>query len=268
MLVTNLLTNMVVVHMGLIQTNTAAFEDYERQTLTSNAQVASEQWHLDTNFIASNKITDFSAEPRTRGPSGQIIFAGRYKFWNGQAAFFGFADESYCWPEYSGRHFIERYAPSNFYSEAAELVQQWARSTNHLTMKQAEQIAESALRSVNIPINKMRLRAPKVKQQIAWTLRDGTRCLLPYYTFDWKPNALRNQEWCKIDVSGISGNIAFFSCGSILCYQAPTNYLQLLGCSTNTVFVTPIKKPGQKGPLYEIYPFPIPLGKDQPDILY
>jgi hypothetical protein len=251
---------MVVVQMGFLQTNTTAFAAYERHKLTSDAQVAAVKWQLDTNLIASDTVTDFSAEPGTRGPGGQIIFAGRYRIWDGQAAYLGFADELYCWPSYSGKYNHSSQSPSAMTNdnEQVQLLLRWSQAKNCLTMRKAEEIAESALRSIDIPISKMKLRGPKVKQQIPWTLQDGTRCMLPYYTFDWKPNTLPNQEWCKIDVSGISGTIVFFSCGSISNYVAPSNYLQLLGLSSNTVFVMPAMQPYLQGPPYKLYTDPIP----------
>jgi hypothetical protein len=64
MIVTNLLTNMVVLTLeGAIPRNTPAFQDHVFHTMFTNAQVVASRWHLDRSLIATDKITYFKATP-------------------------------------------------------------------------------------------------------------------------------------------------------------------------------------------------------------
>lgn len=105
MLLTNLLTNMVVVSMGIIQTNTPAFRNFEFSNLMVHARALASDWHLDTNLISSNLVTRFSARADFSKPSAEICFGERDRFWSVGKDGFGFSDEAYCWPDYSGRVF-------------------------------------------------------------------------------------------------------------------------------------------------------------------
>ncbi|HWD18696.1 MAG TPA: hypothetical protein VHB20_05410 [Verrucomicrobiae bacterium] len=257
MLITNLLTNMVVVYMGVIQTNTPQFSRFEFQALFSKAQFAAKTWGLETSLIESNKVTEFWNEPSIDGAHARMVFAGRYAFNEARGRFLGtfdggfiFADRLFCWPDYSG----VQSEPGFNMGKAIQLTQNWLHETNGLTMKAAQDIAESAVHSFNIPIGNLLSNEPCIREQKPWQLNDGTPSLEPYYMFEWKVR----EGWCKVDVSGISSNVVYFNYSDGVHFRLPTNYFQMLGLSSNSVFVTPSPPRNHRGPPYEIYDLRLP----------
>jgi hypothetical protein len=151
------------------------------------------------------------------------------------------------------------------------LAERWAQLPNSLTLRKARRIAESAMRDFGVPMQNMRFRSPKVGRQLKWELTDSfdvTRggnisykldhpisFLLPYYVFEWESE----RGSCRVHVSGITTNIVRFDFGwnrhpdwrrygfegpEQLRLKPPSNYLELLGLSTNTIFVKQVS-PGK-----------------------
>ena len=95
----------------------------------------------------------------------------------------------------------------------------------------------------------------------------GTAHLLPYYTFDWQTD----KGQCTVEVSAISSNIAmFYFEGECPQLEFSTNSFQLLGFTTNTVFVVETRSDSEGNPVppYRLFPYPIPLPKNQPQVGY
>jgi len=232
------------------------------------AKAAAHVLNLDNGVVEATNVSDFSAKPGVAGPIAEIVFGRRYRFWTQGGCFLGFADLRYCWPSYSGAYFTEGgdKTGANNIRKQANLVGEWAQERDRLDIRKAENIADRTLRASGAPIAAMKLGRPEVEKQISWKLPNDKDCLLPYYTFDWKPNGLKEGEWCKIDVSGITSKIVFFSCGSSYYPNLPKNYLELLGVATNSVFVTPAGPLGQAGPLYKLYPNPVPIPAGPPSL--
>jgi len=272
---------------GAIPTNTPAFQSYALQVMFTNAQVLASKWHLDENLIATNRITRFDATPYPEGFTASIIFEDRYIFGTERSGCLGFTDKTYyqAWAfsftAHAGMQSTNDDDNANAYeawwkANEADLkrhkavAQQWSRATNHLTLRKARQLAESAMVSVGVPMKKMGFKRPTVGKQWNWAddytrairsssdppitkrgtvyvvpLTGGrmavaypsdhpTNYILPYYEFRWEaPKGV-----CNVDVSGITSNIVHFSFyGPHSDLPKPTNQLDLLGLPSSTVFV-------------------------------
>ena len=80
MIITNLLTNMVVVTFaGAMHTNTPAFRDFAYEAVLTNAQVVAAKWRLDRSAISAGNVTRFAAAPLVEGYDALIVFGGRYR---------------------------------------------------------------------------------------------------------------------------------------------------------------------------------------------
>ncbi len=240
MIVTNLLTNMIVLTLsGVIPTNTPAFKEYAFNTIMTNAQALALKWHLNDSLIASNKVTHFDATPHPEGLSAGITFDDRYIFGSNTGDPIGFTDKGY-YVGYLTNH------------------TQWMHETNLLTFKKAQQIAESAMVAYGIPVKQIGFKKPVKKEQLKWiddkisyksngwtyveTKEHPKTYPLPYYEFEWETRKAN----CVVHVSGISSNIVSFSFGwryllfpdfNHLRLVPPTNYFEILGLPTNTILV-------------------------------
>ena len=284
MLITNLLTNMVLVTSLLsIQTNTPAFSNCVLHKAVADAQFMAAKLHWDQGVVTTNTITRIRCFPTAHGPTAEIVFNRQYYFeigWERQYLAFPkghiasenpptviwgdiardcsirFMDLSYCWLGYSDRQFASNVVSYEW------LALQWANASNLLTLEKAEQIAESGIRSIGISMDNMKFKVPDVKEQRT-ELWDGAPHSMPYYTFVWKTD----KGFCQVDVSGLSSNIAFFRFeGQCPELEFSTNLFHLLGISSNTVFVLPTHHDIYRHPLppYRLFPYPIPMEKNQP----
>jgi len=213
-----------------IPTNTPAFQDYAFHTLFTNAQVAAAKWNLDRTLIVTNKVTTFWAKPHLHNLTASVMFNERYVFGT-DGGCIGFTDRPYYYDE----------------MQSSNGVKKWLHATNLLTMKKAQALAESAIREIGIRLDKVEFKRPKERKQ--WTCwHEGKDRLMPYYEFTWDSN----KASCNVHVSGLTSNIVHFSfLGPYLRFERPTNYFEMLGLPTNTVFVKRIFIPGLH-PVYEI----------------
>ena len=300
MIITNLLMNMVVLTLqGAIPTNTPAFQAYAVQVMFTNAQALASKWHLEENLVATNKITEREVTPYPGGRfSAMLVFDDRYIFGTQEGGSIGFTDKAY----YQGWVFSESASSKmTATSEAGNasayeawlkineediarhrvVAQQWSRATNQLTLRTAQQLAESAMVSVGVPVKTIGFKKPAEKKQwnwaddytreirsnldgiisgsgtvysvpltggrmsVAYPSKHPSNYLLPYYEFRW--DSL--QAACHVDVFGVTSNIVHFNfLGPCLSLPTPTNYLSLLGLPDNTVFV---KRRFASPPTYE-----------------
>jgi hypothetical protein len=251
MLITNLLTNMMVVTMlphVFFRDTPAGFERYEAQRLTDMAQLVAPDLGWNTGVITTNAITARRVGTGLYGLSTSIVINDRYCFREVLGTmlethgFVEFKDQMYCEPQYSGRIFKSGYVGTDFHFEVADVLKQWSKAPNLLTMDKAQTLAEAAFDKIRVPINRHRL-------------KKLTKKFLPdeampyYYTFVWSNRDVR----CQIDVSGVNSNIVFFNYDDLDRLKLPTNYLQLMGIASNTVFVAPVG-PTRKGPPYRLWP--------------
>src|SRR5437773_5394943 len=96
MIVTNLLTNMIVLALGgTIPTNTPALREYALHTTLVIAEAAAHKWRLDQTLITTNKVTRFEVVPYVDGVSVAVVFAGRYMFSINRERFPQFVDRAY-----------------------------------------------------------------------------------------------------------------------------------------------------------------------------
>src|SRR5260370_29290327 len=173
MIITNLLTNMIVLTLqGAVPTNTAAFQDYVFRVIFQRADELASKWHLDRSLITSNKVTHFEATP---GPGSYLVgieFGNRYIFGASDLGFVGFNDESYS----ERLVFYASHNATNWQKAAEEdlardraLVEKWRQAANRLTLQKAQQVAESAMRSYGVPMEEMKFKRPREREQLKWT---------------------------------------------------------------------------------------------------
>ena len=239
MLITNLLTNMVVLSLlGAIPKDTPAFQEYAFHAMFTNAQAAAAKWNLDQRLIATNQITRWTAAAHRSGVSGVIIFGDRYGFRYQSGGLASFSDTLYT-PSFL-------MPGDKTYKSKMKL---WLAATNLLSLEQARTIADSALEAVGLEPARTGAR-PKAIGGQETTPWKGVSEALPYYYFDWQSNR-RTVVW--VAVSGMTGRIAQLDNNTAIAALAkPTNYLELLGLPTNTVFVRRTYVSGQ--PAYELLP--------------
>jgi len=235
---TNLLTNMVVLGLSsVIPTNTPAFQDHALRTMLSNAEYLASQWKLDIKRpFTTNLITFFKAEPHPAGIEGTIVLSNRYVFSWITGRFIQFSDK----PNESFQFSTEDE------NKNRAVLEKWSRATNLLTFKKAQKLAENSLIAVGLTLEKTEFKKPREATQ----LKFDDRIPLPYYKFYWKSGKAAS----SVDVSGITSNIVYFSNASgYLRLSKPTNYLEMLGLSTNTIFVKRRERPPPLPPRYEVY---------------
>ena len=259
MIITNLLANMMVVSvLGEIHTNTPAFQEYAFDLMLSKAQEVSAKLNLDQTLVQKDKITSFKATPYLTGPGASMVFGDRYIFGTSRGDSLGFTDKSNSLSWIFGALPAVNLTNIEQIGIQARAIDEDLRTrTNHLKLKQARRIAESAMPIFGVKVvNFSGFRRPiKALQQktkldtdarvvrnevgitIVYTRKDHpVEYTLPYYTFEWEnrnPFAV-----CTIGVSGISSNVAsFYYVGPYARLPKPGNYLEILGIRKNTVFV-------------------------------
>ena len=244
MIITNLLTNMIVLTLhSTIPTNTPAFQDYAFHEMFGQASNMIVGWNLDLPHpITTNMVTEFHAEAEPNGwPKGSIIFSNR--FWFSWRGFPTFSDKLY--------NILSAQTPDVKVNDA--ILERWMHTTNLLTLKKAQRIAESAMKSIGLPLDKLGFKKSKKAYQVEYEWTDGKDYPLPYYHFEWESEKTE-RPYCDIDVSGISSNVVhFFYIGyPYLLISKSTNYLEMLGLPTNAVFVHRYYAQPGKPPLYEL----------------
>jgi hypothetical protein len=162
------------------------------------------------------------------------------------------------------RYWAWRKATEEDNSHDLAVAEHWRHSPNRLTMTSAQKMAEAAMKAYGIPPGLIGTRFLKKKEQLVWseewtshaeTNAEGVFIVperrshpktfkLPYYMFEWRSD--ENAFDCAVDISGITGALTHFDVGwplgtlrecDGLRVTWPTNYLQLLGLPTNTIFV-------------------------------
>jgi hypothetical protein len=232
----------VLTLQGTIPTNTPAFQEYATREMFGQASNMIVCWNLDLpRPLTTNAVTKFLAEPSSIEPQGLINFSNRFVFsWLNKGAFF-FRDET--------NDIARALTPDVKVNDA--IFEEWMRATNLLTMQKAWQIAESSLRSLGFPVEKLDFKNPKDAHQENYRWTDGKVYPLPLYEFYWRTSI----GSCEIHLSGINGKLAYFDyidyTGKYPHFQKPTNYFEMLGIPTNAVFVHRLFLPG-KPPLYEL----------------
>jgi hypothetical protein len=242
MLITNLLTNMIVLTIhSTIPDSTPSFQEYALRTTFIQASNMSANWNLDLpKPITTNMVTHVAMEAAPIGIQGSIEISNRFWFswlYGGQPSF---SDKKY--------DIVQALTPDVKVNDA--IFERWMRATNLLTMKRAEQIAKTAMTSIGLPLDKLNFKAPKEMHQENYQWTDGKVYPLPYYYFVWKTQ----NAYCHIEVSGICSNVVHFAFVGYpyLRFAKPTNYFEMLGLPTNAVFVHPYYAQPGKPPLYEL----------------
>ena len=236
MIITNLLTNMVVLTwLGAIPTNTPALKEYAFQVMFTNAQSLGMRWHLDQSLITSNHATLTSVRAHPQQLYASIEFGDRYGFGTSKSGIIIFADTGF------GEGMMLAMAQPRIASRYGGELKARFQAANALTLEQAQEMAESAMRAYGVTKDALGFLQPKVKEQLKSAGRP-----LAYYKFEWESD----KGHCKVDVSGITTNIVRFELEGPeqLRLKPPPNYLELLGLPKNTVFVKQIA-PGT----YELY---------------
>ena len=210
MLITNLLTNMVLVMAGHTVTNTPAFQEYAFHTMFTNAQTVAANWHLDQSLITTNKVTYCVGAAWPSGMGGIVIFDNRYGFEYQKGVFSGFGDKQFDVNdtlnlEPLSHHLKDRVSFSARISKGRDvLINKWLEATNLFSLEKAKSVANEALLSIGIPPGTITLSG----HQESYIFMDESTQLIPYYTFNWQTT--NGYDRVKIDVSGITGTVAAF----------------------------------------------------------
>ena len=252
MIITNLLTNMVVVGLtGLFPTDYSTIPAFREYVFNATFQQASNMivaWNLDLpRPITTNMITKFITRPHLDGPNCTMVFSNRFTFGWGEGKFDQFND---------GLYIRERTLSPDVDANDA-LLEQWMRATNLLTMEKAEQMAESVLHFLGVPSNVQRFSKPQKARQMHYTWKDGKKYPMPYYGFWWETNGFNfGSGRYEIQVSGIISNVVYCSILRVAPYVKtirPMDYFELLSVPTNAVFVWRLPSAKGQPPIYELY---------------
>jgi hypothetical protein len=225
-IITNLLANMIVIGAASTIQMTPRFQDYAFNEMFSHATSMIVGWHLDLpDPIATNMVTDFHAVAYPAGAGGNILFNDRFYFHWSYGGLPIFNDKTYSCARIL--------TPDVNVNDA--VLEQWMRATNLLTMGTAQKVAESAMVSVGLPLEKLNFDKPKEAHQREFEWKAGKIYPLPYYQFVWETES----NACFVDVSGITGRVAYFGFSGYpyLRFERPTNYFNMLGLPTNAIFV-------------------------------
>jgi hypothetical protein len=208
-LITNLLTNMVIVGFSGCLTNTASLDQFVLHEMFTNAQAMASAWHLDQKLIATNRVTHFEVRPQVESYSASITFGGRYEF-GGDARGIAFVDRRDCSASAfssTNSDFVIHYNlahkeqdPKNSPVGRLAVVAQegdWKRlrataerltpASKNLTLNRARDIAEWASRVSGFPMKSGGLRGSPKGQQMIWQDEEA-------YHFWVPPEALGTNE--------------------------------------------------------------------------
>jgi hypothetical protein len=278
MTVTNLLTNMVVLTLqwpyispGDVPTNTPAFQNYALHVMFTNAQDLAAKLNLDTNLIATNKVTEFEALATVFGVRGDITFAGRYNFSYRFGKWMGFIDQSYN----------ELLAYSEIQKQRSKRLKKALAAHNLLNDASATTLAETRFRALGTAETSTFTNL--TEKQTSDLVDDETRDM-PFYQITWEvpwtserraaiesarrrtgPPAETNRihklkppakevsaDTFSMIISGLTEKVVWVGNSSPYFKMAsPTNYLELLGYPPNTLFVAPRRSEPGKPPEYE-----------------
>ncbi len=216
---------------GIIPTNSPAFREYALSVLLSNANLVAERWQLDVQLpITTNQITGSFIDPTTNGLEGSIQIdndAHKYGFKVSDGRFNSFGDT-----KYRSQTFV--YSPD-------EQKDKWPGMTNLLTLESAVAMAKDKLHRLGIDEKKLGMGEPFKAAQWRYDSND-VFYPLPLYAVQWKTQT-GDYMVIRMEISGVTSNVAYFSHNipanllpSFLRVPTPTNYLQLLGLPSNTVF--------------------------------
>lgn len=192
----NLATNMILVIGGIIPTNTPAFQSYAFEMMASNSQFVAASWR-ETSQLPTNRITFFRATPTPWGPSGAVIFDGRFGFRYSGGRLAGFSD---------GTNDTDFLMTGN-QKEINEGLKHWLNTKDLLTRQRASNIAVKALQCLGISPQAINGGKPPLVEQLPYEWGDETR-LAPYYIVEWRTN--NSIPLIRIEVSGMTGKIAAF----------------------------------------------------------
>ena len=234
MIITNLAVNMVLVSMtGLYPfsySSNQTFRDFSCAAAFHQATNLITVWHIDLpQPSTTNMVTGFISRPCVEGANITITFSNRFVFSWSHGYFDFFEDRA---------NVVQSMLTPCI--ETNKLVYDaWMRAKNQLNLKQAQQIAESAMKSAGVSMDKSEFKKPTKAEQ------DGG---MPYYLFEWN----QNHAYCTIDVSGITSNLVHFDLArSTLKPIKPSN--ELLGLPANPIFVWRLPAPPGMPPSYELY---------------
>ncbi len=224
-----------------IPTNTSAFQNYAFHEMFTHATGMIASWNLDLpRPTTTNAVTTFKAVAYPGGAGGNIVLFNRYFFSWLYGGLPTFNDETYSC--------LKTQTPDVETND--EVLEEWMRATNLLTMAKAQQIAESAMNSVGLPLDHLGFKKPVLAHQQKYEWKDGKIYPLPYYRFRWETE----KDACIVDISGITGKVAYFGFSGYpyLRFEKPTNYFEMLGLPTDAVFVHRVFTSPGKPPKYEL----------------
>lgn len=250
-LVTNLSANMVVVKAMLISTNTAAFEHYALRTALSNTQVVARCLNVNLHTPSTNNI-EYSFRPGVLGVCGWVTFGGRYSFQYWQGSLRNFDDK-----EYSS---IATYVPDRpqelqVGGENGAVVTRWLHLTNYFAGSTGVARALAVATTVNAklfpagctfsrhgPPTDNQGRGFSASYQEMFSV-GGVPTPMPLYEFEWFIDYNGQSIGCeKMEVSGLTTNVAHVLFPSYYQLSKPRDYYRLLGLPEGIIFVEKTKE--------------------------
>ncbi len=183
MIITNLLTNMVVLaRCGAALTNTPQFHAYAYREAAGTVSALAVKWHLPNGLGTAVGTNAVSVTPYPDHYVAVVEAGPRFTFriFSGQTVVF--ADKPYCEQfalpmtnlaaaangEDAWLRAIEREQTEN-----TRTAKRWAAGGDLLTMTKARRLAESALQSSGVPINEVGFGARPHATQAVWEEKTG-----------------------------------------------------------------------------------------------
>ena len=211
--------------IGIIASNTPAFEQYAIPRMLAEVNSMREKWKLPIPYPLTTNNANISLKAAPKGIDGAVSTRdGRFR-WN------------------FGRNNMTLFADTNFYPqsfryqdhESARL----AKIKSKIDAKQAEAIARDALHKIGLTEIQLECIEPPEVNQYKFQESDGTIYPLPMFNVGWKIKGFDESDdfpSVKFDVSGITKEVAeYFNVAPKRPQMpVPTNYFDMLGVKPPT----------------------------------
>ncbi|MCS7338914.1 MAG: hypothetical protein NZ739_11895 [Verrucomicrobiae bacterium] len=240
MIITNLLTNMVVLsYWGRVLTNTPEFEQYAFNTMFTNVVFIAERLGLDQSLITITQVSFFTANATPKHFSGQLVFGDRYHFKYVDGNFSAFTDLAYQYGYYQKpfwSNIIARAIATQDCSPALE--------------DELHELAQSRLRSLGLPVEELGFLKPHTVLTETNLFGEGKK----FCEYSFKYSTSNATIWVTVisETRDIAVLLMDLHPKYAIKLHRPTNYLELFGLSSNTVFVVELPTEPDKPRRYMI----------------
>ncbi len=211
--------------VGIIASNTPAFEQYALPRMLVEVNSIREKWKLPIPFPLTTNNSYISLKAGPYGIDGAVSTKDgrfRWNYWRNNMSMF--ADTNYY--PYSFRYHDD---------ESARLT----KIKSKIDAKEAEAIARDYLHKIELTEKQLECIEPPAINQYKFEESDGTVYPLPMFSVAWKVKGFNDAEdfpTITIDVSGITKSVAEYSnlAPKRPLVPMPTNYYDMLGVKPPT----------------------------------